>query len=122
MCCSTNRPGCCRYILAIEGRFRRLEAVEPLVADMKCPILVSLTAVLCLSIAHPAVAQVGRVNGLVKSEDGQALKGVTITAENSDIGQSLTATSDDKGRFVIIGLRSGVWSFTAQAPGFSAQM
>jgi tetratricopeptide (TPR) repeat protein len=90
---------------------------------MKCPILVSLlTAVLCLSIAHPAVAQVGRVNGLVKSEDGQALKGVTITAENSDIGQSLTATSDDKGRFVIIGLRSGVWSFTAQAPGFSPQM
>jgi len=91
---------------------------------MKRPALLAsfLTTALYLAAVPPALAQVGRVNGLVRSEDGPLLKGVTITAENGDTGQSLTATTDDKGRFVIIGLRSGVWSFTAQAPGFSAQM
>lgn len=80
-----------------------------------------LTAALSFSALGPAAAQVARVNGFVRSEDGQALKGVTITAENRDTGQSLTATSDDKGRIVMLGLRTGMWRFIAQAPGFAPQ-
>src|SRR5436190_3953531 len=70
-------------------------------------------------IAHQAAAQVGRVNGVVKDEAGQPAKGATVTAENQNIGQSLTATTDDKGRFTMIGLRAGTWKFFAQAPGFA---
>ncbi|MFN7915824.1 MAG: tetratricopeptide repeat protein [Vicinamibacterales bacterium] len=77
--------------------------------------------VLVSSLASSASAQNGRVNGVVREEGGQPLKGATITAENQAIGQSFTATTDDKGRFNMIGLRSGEWRFIAQAPGFSPE-
>ena len=77
------------------------------------------TALFVIGTAERAVAQVGRVNGVVKGEDGQPLKGATVTAENQNIAQSLTATTDDKGRFTMIGLRAGTWKFFAQAPGFT---
>lgn len=79
-----------------------------------------LAALLVLGGAGRAAAQVGRVNGVVKDEGGQPLKGATVTAENQNIGQSFTATTDDKGRFTVIGLRAGSWRFIAQAPGFAA--
>jgi Tfp pilus assembly protein PilF len=78
-----------------------------------------LAALFVIGLACQADAQVGRVNGVVKDEGGQPLKGATITAENVNIGQSLTATTDDKGRFTMIGLRAGNWRFYAQAPGFT---
>jgi Tfp pilus assembly protein PilF len=72
--------------------------------------------------AMSAAAQTGRVGGTVKDESGQPIKGATITAENPNASpSSFTATTDDKGRFSIIGLRSGSWTFTAQAPGFSPE-
>jgi Tfp pilus assembly protein PilF len=80
-----------------------------------------LGALLVFTIAGSASAQIGRVGGVVKSEDGQPLKGATITAENPNIGQHFTATTDDKGRFTMIGLRAGTWRFFAQSPGFSPE-
>jgi len=77
-----------------------------------------LTAFLLAASVGHAAAQIGRVGGVVKDENGQAIKGATISAENNNIGQSLTATTDDKGRFSMIGLRSGPWKFIAQAPGY----
>jgi TolA-binding protein len=69
-------------------------------------------------LAAQAAAQPGRVGGLVRDEDGQALKGATVTAENPDFGStSVTATTDERGRFSMIGLRPGQWRFVAQAPG-----
>src|SRR5258708_22622055 len=83
--------------------------------------IVLWAALLVAGLASQATAQVGRVGGIVKDEGGQPLKGATITADNQNIGQSFTATTDDKGRFSIIGLRAGQWRFFAQAPGFSAE-
>lgn len=81
-------------------------------------LAVSLVAV-CASAAH---AQMGRVNGVVKDEAGQPLKGVTVTVDNPNIGQTMTSTTDDKGRFGLIGLRAGQWRFIAQAPGFGPEI
>jgi len=89
---------------------------------MRQRLLVSillLTGLFLFAASQSAHAQVGRVNGVVKGEDGQPLKGATVTAENTNIAQSLTATTDDKGRFTMIGLRAGNWKFFAQAPGFT---
>jgi tetratricopeptide (TPR) repeat protein len=81
-----------------------------------------LAAALVLGCAASAAAQVARVAGLVRDESGQPIKGATIRAENPDapLG-SLTAATDDKGRFAIIGLARGEWMFTAEAPGFQPQ-
>src|SRR3954447_16851962 len=81
-----------------------------------------LAAIVVSAIAATASAQTGRVGGLVKDEAGQPIKGATITAENPSASpSSFTATTDDKGRFSVIGLRGGMWTFSAQAPGFAAE-
>lgn len=73
-----------------------------------------------LLVATSAAAQIGRVNGIVRDEEGPALKGAIIVAEQVASGFKLTGATDDKGRFIMIGLRSGLWRFIVQAPGFAA--
>src|SRR3954465_4979846 len=81
-----------------------------------------LAALLVAMLGGSAAAQTGRVGGVVKDEGGQPVKGATITAENPNASpSSFTAPTDDKGRFSIIGLRTGAWTFTAQAPGFAPE-
>ena len=81
-----------------------------------------LVAMLVAALAGTAFAQTGRVGGVVKDEAGNPIKGATVTAENPAASpSSFTATTDDKGRFSIIGLKSGSWSFSAQAPGFGPE-
>ena len=81
-----------------------------------------LAALLIGVFAADAAAQLGRVGGTVKDESGQPVNRATVTAENPGASpSSLTATTDDKGRFSIIGLRAGRWTFTAQAPGFAPE-
>jgi len=79
----------------------------------------ALGAALIVS-ALPAAAQTGRIGGTVKDTNGQPIKGATVVAENpSSSPSSFTATTDDRGRFSIIGLRTGTWKVTASAPGFA---
>jgi predicted Zn-dependent protease len=79
-------------------------------------------AIVVLCLAVPAFAQTGRVGGMVKSTDGKPIKGASVKAENPNASPSeFTATSDDKGRWSMIGLRNGMWKFTAEAPGFMPQ-
>jgi TolA-binding protein len=81
-----------------------------------------LAALLVAALSTSVAAQTGRVGGVVKDEGGQPVKGATITAENPSASpSSFTATTDDKGRFSIIGLKTGQWTFTAQAPGFGPE-
>jgi tetratricopeptide (TPR) repeat protein len=70
--------------------------------------------------ALPAAAQTGRVGGEIKDQSGQPIKGATVVAENPGASpSSFTATTDDKGRYSIIGLKTGSWKVTASAPGFA---
>src|SRR3954453_23431105 len=86
------------------------------------PSGIVLAMLFVLALAGAAAAQTGRVGGVVKDEAGTPIKGATVTAENPGASpSSFTATTDDKGRFSIIGLKSGQWSFSAQAPGFGPE-
>ena len=87
---------------------------------MRESLKLSLAALVVVLLgALPVAAQTGRVGGLVKDDKGQPLKGATVVAENPAASPpSFTATTDDKGRFSIIGLRAGTWKLTASAPGF----
>lgn len=80
----------------------------------------SLAALMVVLLgALPVMAQTGRIGGTVKDDKGQPLKGATVVAENPSASPpSFSATTDDKGRFSIIGLRAGTWKLTASAPGF----
>lgn len=82
-----------------------------------------LAAVLTAAFAVESAAQVGRVSGIVRDDGGDPIRGATVTAENPNVGATTyTATTDDKGRFTIIGLRAGQWRFTAIAPGHAGDV
>lgn len=79
-------------------------------------------AIVTLMLAAPALAQTGRVGGTVKDTEGKPIKGATVKALNPSASPSeFTATTDDRGRFSMIGLRSGNWKFIAEAPGYMPQ-
>lgn len=75
-------------------------------------------AAVTFAVASSAWAQTGRVTGTIKDADGKAIKGAIVRATNDAGGFKITSTSDDKGRFAMIGLRSGMWKLVAEAPGF----
>jgi tetratricopeptide (TPR) repeat protein len=73
---------------------------------------------LLLGVAAFASAQ-GRATGTVKDTSGKAIKGATVRASNPDASPSQFASAtDDRGRWAMIGLRSGTWHFTVEAPGY----
>ena len=80
---------------------------------------ITAAMLMTLAFAMPAAAQ-GRVIGVVQDTNGRAIKGAIVRAVNPDASsREWTSTTDDKGRFVILGLRVGPnWKFVAEAPGF----
>ena len=77
-------------------------------------------AVFTLALAGAAEAQTGRVSGAVKDTAGKPIKGATVRAINPEASpREFTSTTDDKGRFAMLGLRTtATWHFVAEAPGF----
>ena len=76
-------------------------------------------ATLALALAAAASAQTaGRITGTIKDPDGKPIKGATVRATNDAVNARITSTTDDKGRFAMIGVRSGRWTIVAEAPNF----
>ena len=83
--------------------------------------LATAALILIVLTATSAAAQAARAVGTVRDTNGRPLKGATIRATNPDASPpEFTAVSDDKGRWAMIGLRSGTWSFRVEAAGFIA--
>lgn len=80
---------------------------------------VVVPALAFLLLASLASAQNGRVSGTVKDANGKPMRAVTVIGHNPDAAPAVrTSVTDDKGRYVMIGLRSGVWLFTTSATGY----
>ena len=75
---------------------------------------------LCVGVmSAPAVAQVGRLGGIVLDEDGDPMPGATVIAENLEANRPrVDGQTDDSGRFAMIGLASGRWTVTAETEGY----
>lgn len=80
-------------------------------------------AMVLLTLAAPAFAQTSRIFGVVRDETGGTIRGAIVRAET--VGSrtvsgsvSLTAATDDRGRFVFLVTRSGEWRLNFEAPGF----
>jgi tetratricopeptide (TPR) repeat protein len=79
----------------------------------------TLTLVALLALAATASAQTARASGTVKDTDGKPIKGAIIRASNPDaVPPQIVAAADDKGRWVILGMRIGTYTFRVEAPGF----
>ena len=75
---------------------------------------------LTIFLSTAAFAQSARATGTVKDTNGRPIKGATVRAVNRDASPSqITSTTDDKGRWAMIGLRTGTWTVHVEAPGFT---
>lgn len=80
---------------------------------------VIVAVVSLVSVAGMASAQTARATGTVRDIDGKPIKGATIRASNPELQPRVgIATSDSKGRWAMIGLRIGTYTFIVDAPGF----
>jgi tetratricopeptide (TPR) repeat protein len=81
----------------------------------------AVAAVVALTCGAAAAQQAVRIAGTVRDEAGRPIKGATIVAANPNhVPATLTASTDDKGRFGLIATRRGLWTFTIEAPGYEA--
>ena len=78
-----------------------------------------VVAVSALGRAAPAHAQTARASGTVRDAAGKPIKGATVRAFNPEFGpRHFISTSDSKGRWGLVGLRVGTYTFVVDAPGF----
>lgn len=75
---------------------------------------------LVASISAPtALAQgTGRISGKVVDEDDGPIAGATVKVENQRNSRVSEATTDSKGRFVMIGFASGTFTYSVSAEGY----
>jgi Flp pilus assembly protein TadD len=86
-------------------------------------LFVGAAAALVLCCAAPARAQsTNRIAGVVRDETGGPIRGAIVRAETGGTANAspltLTAATDDRGRFIFVVSRSGDWRLTFDAPGF----
>ena len=60
----------------------------------------------------------GRISGVVSDENGAPVEDALVIAESQKGGTKLEGRSDNKGRFAIAGLGTGVWRITASKSGY----
>ena len=72
---------------------------------------------LVAAVTSHAAAQ-GRIRGLVSDRDGTPITEAVVTAEELAADGSMTAVSDESGRFSFIGLNRGEWLFVVRSEGF----
>lgn len=84
------------------------------------PSVLALVPALLLGIfATAAGAQSARAGGSIRDTNGKPIKGATVRAINPDaIPSEVTAVTNNDGRWAMIGLRSGTYTFVAEAPDF----
>lgn len=83
---------------------------------------VAIVLVAAVSLAAPVAAQTGRATGSVRDQNGKPIRAAVIRADNpAAYPPKITSTSDDKGRWAMIGLATGEWRFTVEAPGYIPQ-
>jgi hypothetical protein len=72
-----------------------------------------------LGTVAPASGQISFLMGQVLDEEGTPVTDALVVASREETGsERFEARSDRNGRFAIVGLRSGMWMFTATARGF----
>jgi periplasmic protein TonB len=83
-------------------------------------VRITLCLALVIGLAAPAVAQTGRVYGVVADESGGVLPAVEIRATMIDGGGETirSVATDGKGSYDLGNLAPGSWTLTMSLPGF----
>src|SRR5579871_4764305 len=77
-----------------------------------------------VSVPYLAFTQIdtGSIIGTVQDPSGAAVVNAALTATNQDTGVVITSKPNGSGEYQFSGVRPGVYTVKATAPGFSAQI
>jgi len=73
---------------------------------------------LFLAFVTPAVAQVGRVEGVVRDPSGAVVPKAQIEVKNTNTGVTRSTVSDASGRYAVLSLQVGEYEVKGSAQGF----
>src|SRR5712692_1515688 len=79
-----------------------------------------LLALLAVPLPARAQATTGTISGTVTDESKAVLPGVTVVVRNTETGASRTLVTDERGGFRALSLPPGLYSVTADLPGFTS--
>ena len=100
---------------------RRHQEVFMCTRGMRGFALTGLVFSLCFFFAVTAFGQsqtLGTISGTISDSTGALIPGAKITATNKGTGQSVTATTNDAGYYVVTNMPAGTYDVTAEASGF----
>ncbi len=80
----------------------------------------ALAALAAALYAVPALAQTGRISGVVRGAGGGTVSGVAIRATNQRTGASSRTTTAADGGYTVSGLAPGAYTVSASLPGLRA--
>jgi hypothetical protein len=78
---------------------------------------VVFTALLMMQTVHAQTAT-ATISGIIQDSTGAVLAGVTVTARSIETGRTRAITTDETGRYIIVGLEPGEYQVRAELTGF----
>jgi len=93
---------------------RRGFSLRVLLLALALPALILLT-----SVQLHAQADTGSIQGTIKDQTGAVIPGAKVTLTNEGTNLSVTLNSSGDGSYIFSPVRIGVYSVTAEAPGFA---
>ncbi|MBI4478903.1 MAG: TonB-dependent receptor [Acidobacteria bacterium] len=85
-------------------------------------ILLATILGICAGQMAPAQLPTATIAGVVKDSSGAVIPGVTVTATNSDTGQSRSSQTSNSGSYRFPALQVGTYDVRAEHPGFQAKV
>ena len=86
----------------------------------RSPIVVGLLVTCIGSTATAQSVVTGAITGTLTDAGKKAMRTADVMARNVDTKREATATTDDEGRFRIVGLQPGHYIVEVTAPGFTS--
>ena len=83
-----------------------------------CKMALGLAAALLLALAAYGQSDYGSIAGFGKDPSGAVVPKSKVTVKNEATGVEHPVTTNDSGYYVVPNLPPGVYSITAEAPGF----
>src|SRR5262245_502926 len=78
---------------------------------------VVFTVLLMMQTVHAQTAT-ATISGIIQDSTGAVLAGVTVTARSIATGRTRATTTDETGRYIIVGLEPGEYQIRAELTGF----
>ena len=85
--------------------------------QLRSALMVMTTLATVVLVTNDAMGQ-ARVSGTITDEWGNGIEGVQVTAERQGGGSPSSATTDEDGEFMMLGLSSSMYEFTFLIDGY----